>query len=189
MPATVLKSLEMLIQVDIEKNLTSRGRSFSLKTAFSSEEASRGACSALPGRARPFTLQSIAGLVTPDGGRISLKRPHPIRPCGGGVNIPPRHRGIGYVFQDYALFPHLTVMENIGFSLRKTWQWRLGGDGAAAGGRIPRNLRNRAPGGKPSPAIFRGGRSSAWPWPGHSSALPTFCSWTNPSPPWTRCCA
>jgi molybdate transport system ATP-binding protein len=40
------------------------------------------------------------------------------------INIPSRHRGIGYVFQDYALFPHLTVQKNVGFGLKKDWQWR-----------------------------------------------------------------
>lgn len=113
----------MVIQVDIEKNLNSRERSFSLKTSFSSGETSV-VLFGPSGSGKTLTLLSIAGLVTPDGGRISLNG-RTLFDREKGVNVPPRHRGIGYVFQDYALFPHLTVMENVGFSLRKTWRWRL----------------------------------------------------------------
>ncbi|MEN6485688.1 MAG: ATP-binding cassette domain-containing protein [Syntrophobacteraceae bacterium] len=111
----------MVIQVDIEKDLNSRERSFSLKTAFSSGEMSV-VLFGPSGSGKTLTLQSIAGLVTPDRGRISLNG-RTLFDREKGVNVPPRHRGIGYVFQDYALFPHLTVMENVGFSLRKTWRW------------------------------------------------------------------
>jgi molybdate transport system ATP-binding protein len=38
-----------------------------------------------------------------------------------GVNLPARKRGVGYLFQDYALFPHCTVRENIGYPLKKGW--------------------------------------------------------------------
>jgi molybdate transport system ATP-binding protein len=38
-----------------------------------------------------------------------------------GVHLPARVRGLGYVFQDYALFPHLTVRQNIGFALHEGW--------------------------------------------------------------------
>jgi molybdate transport system ATP-binding protein len=38
-----------------------------------------------------------------------------------GIHLPARHRGLGYVFQDYALFPHLTVRQNIGFALAQGW--------------------------------------------------------------------
>jgi iron(III) transport system ATP-binding protein len=41
------------------------------------------------------------------------------RVAGAGTWIPPEHRRVGMVFQDYALFPHLTVAENIGFGLRR----------------------------------------------------------------------
>jgi len=39
-----------------------------------------------------------------------------------GVNVPARQRGLGYVFQDYSLFPHLTVRQNIGFALAQGWR-------------------------------------------------------------------
>jgi len=41
------------------------------------------------------------------------------------VDINTRARRVGHVFQDYALFPHLTVVQNVGYGLPKTWPWRL----------------------------------------------------------------
>ncbi|HEB76688.1 MAG TPA: ATP-binding cassette domain-containing protein [Nitrospirae bacterium] len=64
------------------------------------------------GSGKSMTLQMIAGLMRPDSGSIRLN--------GGvlfdgshGVDIPPQRRPLGYVFQDLALFPHMTVRENI----------------------------------------------------------------------------
>jgi len=60
-------------------------------------------------------LRLIAGLEPLDDGRISRQE---TVLSGKGVHVPPENRGIGFVFQDYALFPHLTIAENIGFGLR-----------------------------------------------------------------------
>jgi ABC-type spermidine/putrescine transport systems, ATPase components len=82
------------------------------------------------GAGKTMTLQSIAGLVSPDAGEVvfdgrALFRRH--RP-GSPANLPTRRRRVGYVFQDYALFPHLTALENVAFPL-----WRKdGGRGQAA---------------------------------------------------------
>ncbi len=71
------------------------------------------------GAGKSQTLQAIAGLVTPDEGEIVLdgqlffRRARP----GPRVNLPARRRGIGYLFQHYALFPHLTALENVGYAL------------------------------------------------------------------------
>nr|MBA4160153.1 ATP-binding cassette domain-containing protein [Gemmatimonadota bacterium] len=68
------------------------------------------------GAGKTQTLQAIAGLVTPDEGEIALagqtlfRRGRP----GARVNVPARRRGVGYLFQHYALFPHLTALENVG---------------------------------------------------------------------------
>jgi spermidine/putrescine ABC transporter ATP-binding subunit len=57
-------------------------------------------------------LRMIAGFVEPSGGRIRVD--------GQDItDLPPHRRNIGMVFQDYALFPHLTVAQNIGFGLRE----------------------------------------------------------------------
>ena len=113
----------MLLQVDVEKKLASRGRSFKLKVAFSSEEQFV-VLFGPSGSGKTLTLESVAGLVAPDAGRISLNG-RTLFDSAGGINVPSRHRGVGYLFQDYALFPHLTVVENVGFGLKKNWQWRL----------------------------------------------------------------
>ncbi|HHH40487.1 MAG TPA: ATP-binding cassette domain-containing protein, partial [Chloroflexi bacterium] len=73
------------------------------------------------GAGKTTVLNAIAGLVTPDAGEITLDgrpffRRH--RP-GPAVNLPARKRRIGYVFQQYALFPHLTALENVAYPLRR----------------------------------------------------------------------
>ena len=60
-------------------------------------------------------LRLIAGLEVPDAGTISA---HGVPVAGPGRNlVPPHERGLGFVFQELALWPHLTVKENLGFVL------------------------------------------------------------------------
>ena len=61
-------------------------------------------------------LRLIAGFEVPDTGEVYLRDS---RAAGNGTNVPPEKRGVAMVFQDYALFPHLSVSKNIGFGLRK----------------------------------------------------------------------
>lgn len=68
------------------------------------------------GAGKSLTLQSVAGLVTPDTGRIELDG-RTLFDSTAGINLPPQQRRVGYVFQNYALFPHLTVAKNIGYGL------------------------------------------------------------------------
>ncbi len=58
----------------------------------------------------------MAGLLTPDSGRIAING-ELLFDSRRGVNLSPQRRHVGYVMQDYALFPHLTVAENIAFGL------------------------------------------------------------------------
>jgi len=63
-----------------------------------------------------MTLRTIAGLETPQRGRVVLNG-RVLFDSASGVNLPSRRRRIGLLFQNYALFPHLTVTENIAFGL------------------------------------------------------------------------
>ncbi|MSO55600.1 MAG: ATP-binding cassette domain-containing protein [Acidobacteria bacterium] len=70
------------------------------------------------GSGKTLTLQCIAGLITPDEGRI-VAADRPLFDSTLRINIPPQRRRIGYVFQGYALFPHMTVLQNIRYGARK----------------------------------------------------------------------
>lgn len=69
------------------------------------------------GCGKSLTLQCISGLITPDEGYVRLNG-RTLYDSSLHVNLPPRRRRIGYVFQNYALFPHMTVRENVAFGIR-----------------------------------------------------------------------
>jgi molybdate transport system ATP-binding protein len=69
------------------------------------------------GSGKTLTLQCLAGLVRPDSGRIVVDGTV-LFDSGAGIDLPPQRRRVGYVFQGYALFPHLTVRANVGFGRR-----------------------------------------------------------------------
>lgn len=68
------------------------------------------------GAGKTLTLRAVAGLLTPDSGRIVIDD-NLVFDSRRNLNLPPQRRRVGYVMQDYALFPHLTVAENIAFGL------------------------------------------------------------------------
>ncbi|MBE9184591.1 molybdate ABC transporter permease subunit [Microcoleus sp. LEGE 07076] len=68
------------------------------------------------GSGKSMTLRCIAGLETPGSGKIAVNG-KVLFDSAEGINIPSKDRHIGFLFQNYALFPHLTVAENIAFGL------------------------------------------------------------------------
>ena len=110
----------MRIEVDIRKTLRSNGREFSLDARFSCED-DRSVVFGPSGAGKSITLRAIAGLETPDSGRIAVAG-QVLFDSSTGINIPARERSVAYLFQDYALFPHLTVVQNVGFGLKQWWQ-------------------------------------------------------------------
>ena len=67
------------------------------------------------GSGKSLTLQCLAGLVTPDAGRIVLHG-NILFDSTKHINLPVHKRNVGFMFQDYALFPHLTVGQNVAFA-------------------------------------------------------------------------
>lgn len=68
------------------------------------------------GSGKTTILECISGLVRPDSGEIRLED-RIVFSSSGGIDLPPRERGVGYVFQDYALFPHLSAEANVALAL------------------------------------------------------------------------
>jgi len=102
----------MRLQVDIKKRM----KGFSLDVAFSVEGEYLGILGP-SGSGKSMTLKCIAGVETPDEGRIVLND-KVLFDSEKKINLKPQERNIGYLFQNYALFPHMTVEENIGIGLR-----------------------------------------------------------------------
>jgi iron(III) transport system ATP-binding protein len=71
------------------------------------------------GCGKTTTLRSVAGLETPDSGTITLNERQLFSADGARVvNVPANERGLGMVFQSYAIWPHLTVFDNVAFPLQ-----------------------------------------------------------------------
>jgi molybdate transport system ATP-binding protein len=70
------------------------------------------------GSGKTLTLDSIAGFVRPDQGRILLDD-QILFDGASGVHLAPRARHCGYVFQNYALFPHMTLRQNLEFAVER----------------------------------------------------------------------
>jgi len=69
------------------------------------------------GSGKSTLLRVVAGLERPAAGRVAIDG---VEVAGPARFVEPEARRVGMVFQDYALFPHLTVAENVGYGLRKT---------------------------------------------------------------------
>lgn len=113
----------MQLYVDIEKRLKGSGRNFDLGVSFSSDREAV-VIFGPSGSGKTMTLHSIAGLAKPDRGRIVVDG-RVLFDSERGVNVAARDRSIGYVFQDYALFPGLTVRGNVAFGLDTRWPLSL----------------------------------------------------------------
>jgi molybdate transport system ATP-binding protein len=108
-----------MIDVDLRLRVSDRTRRFDLAVRFASA-APAVALYGPSGAGKSLTLQAIAGLLRPDAGHVRIGG-RTLFDAAGRIDLPAPERRIGYLFQDYALFPHLTVRQNIAFGLTS---WR-----------------------------------------------------------------
>ena len=101
----------MSLSVDIRKQL----EGFTLDIAFRTENRVTGLLGA-SGSGKSMTLKCIAGIEQPDEGRIVLNE-RVLYDSEKGINLTPQKRRVGYLFQNYALFPNMTVETNIAAGL------------------------------------------------------------------------
>ena len=97
----------MSLEVNIEKKLDG----FTLRAAFTAGNTSTALLGA-SGCGKSMTLRCIAGIVKPDRGRIVLDG-RVLFDSDLHIDLPPQQRGVGLLFQNYALFPNMTVEQNV----------------------------------------------------------------------------
>ncbi|SDC74709.1 ATP-binding cassette domain-containing protein [Paraburkholderia lycopersici] len=104
-----------MIDIDIDASASDGDRCFRLAARFASDAAVI-ALYGPSGGGKSMTLQAIAGLLRPQRGHVRIGA-RVLFDSARGIDLPPEQREVGYLFQHYALFPHLTVRENIAFGL------------------------------------------------------------------------
>lgn len=105
-----------MLNLAIQKTFKTRRSNFSLDIALNlGQNCKRAVFFGPSGSGKSLTMQCIAGLVTPDKGHITVNGRELFNSITH-VHIPPQRRHIGYMLQDYALFPHLTVLQNVAYS-------------------------------------------------------------------------
>jgi len=102
-----------MLEADVKRKL----RDFTLDISFRVQPGEIVVLMGENGAGKSTTLNIIAGLLPPDSGKVLLGG-NPVCDVAQGINVPAEDRRFGYVFQNSAVFPHLTVRENIAFGLR-----------------------------------------------------------------------
>ena len=106
-----------VLDVALRATLRSPERSFTLDTRFQSHHT----CTALmgpSGAGKSTVLLAIAGLLPQAAGHVRVNG-STLLDSAAGIDLPARARGVGMVFQDYALFPHMSVAQNLLFGVRR----------------------------------------------------------------------
>lgn len=107
-------------QVTLRKRLQHGRSRFDLDVSFSCAD-SRVVLFGPSGAGKTQTLRLIAGIVAPDAGRVGVAG-RLLYDHAQSVSLSPQDRRLAFVFQDYALFPHLTVRQNITFARTPGWR-------------------------------------------------------------------
>ncbi|MEJ1241721.1 ATP-binding cassette domain-containing protein [Chryseolinea sp. T2] len=107
-----------MMTVDIRKKLHAGSGRIAMELQFDVRDGELLALFGPSGAGKTSVLRMIAGLLQPDSGTITVNN-EAWFDSSGDLNLVPQRRDVGIVFQDYALFPNMTVRENIAYGLKK----------------------------------------------------------------------
>jgi len=110
----------MSLEVSVKRAL----KNFQIDADFSTEVSGVSALFGRSGSGKTSVVNMLAGLETPDEGRIVLNG-EVLFDSAKNINIPPEKRGLGYVFQESRLFPHMSVERNLLYGMRAEQNGRL----------------------------------------------------------------
>ncbi|MFG6486022.1 ABC transporter ATP-binding protein [Roseateles sp. BYS78W] len=116
-----------MIDVSLQLSVSDKRRRFDLDIAFATD-APFVALYGPSGAGKSLTLQAMAGLLPVRAGHVKLNG-RALLDTAANIDLPPEARRVGYLFQHYALFPHLSVRDNVAFGLT-SWRKRLKADDA-----------------------------------------------------------
>lgn len=109
-----------MIEISVSKILDSANGPLQLEVSTQVDSGSFVALFGPSGAGKTTILRMLAGLVTPDSGRITVDGVTWFD-ARERINLPPQRRSIGFVFQDYALFPNLSVRENVAYAAERNY--------------------------------------------------------------------
>ncbi|MGB5361296.1 MAG: ATP-binding cassette domain-containing protein, partial [Eudoraea sp.] len=107
-----------MIKIDIHKNLSGSDGPMNLRIKCEIKKGELVTLYGESGAGKTSTLRILAGLLKPDKGIITVENANWVNTKNRSY-LSPQNRNIGYVFQDYALFPNMTVLQNLEFASKK----------------------------------------------------------------------
>lgn len=107
-----------MIEIFLQKKLNASSGDMLLEVKTNIEQGQFVTLYGKSGAGKTSTLRILAGLLKPDSGKISIHG-NVLLDTSNQINLSPQKRKIGFVFQDYALFPNMTIFENLSFALYK----------------------------------------------------------------------
>lgn len=107
-----------MIKIHLQKKLNASAGKMLLDLKTEIEQGKFVTLYGKSGAGKTSTLRILAGLLKPDFGKFSIHG-NVLLDTSQKINFPPQKRKIGFVFQDYALFPNMSIFENLSFALQK----------------------------------------------------------------------